>query len=137
GDEERAAGIADAIPGAVSVAGRTRLGETAAVLRRCRLLISGDTGPLHMSVALGVPAVGLFGPTNPRKYGPWSERGLGRSRATVLRHAEPCAECDRPCVHTISVEECLSAAESWLGHLDGHAIPAPHGVTSWPEGRVP
>jgi ADP-heptose:LPS heptosyltransferase len=114
GDEYRAQAIAQSIPGAVSVAGRTRLGETAALLRRCRLLISGDTGPLHMAVALGLPTVGLFGPTNPRKYGPWSENGVGRRRTTVLRHAEPCQQCDRPCVHTIGAEECLAAAESWL-----------------------
>jgi ADP-heptose:LPS heptosyltransferase len=113
-DRERAAAIARAVPGAVSVAGHTRLGETAALLLRCRLLISGDTGPLHMAVALGVPVVGMFGPTNPYKYGPWSEQGAARRRASVLRHAEPCPECDRPCVHAISVEECLSAAESWL-----------------------
>jgi ADP-heptose:LPS heptosyltransferase len=114
GDEERATSIAAAVPGAVSVAGRTRLGETAALLRHCRLLISGDTGPLHMAVALGVPTVGLFGPTNPRKYGPWSELGVGRRRASVLRHPRPCPQCDRPCVHTISTEECLAAAEGWL-----------------------
>ena len=76
-DEGRAAAIARSIPGALSVAGRARLGETAALLRRCRLLISGDTGPLHMAVALGIPSVGLFGPTNPGKYGPWSSSGAG------------------------------------------------------------
>jgi ADP-heptose:LPS heptosyltransferase len=121
GDEARAASIAEATPGAVSVAGRTRLGETAALLLRCRLLISGDTGPLHMAVALGVPTVGLFGPTNPGKYGPWSENGGDRQSATVLRHQQPCQRCDGPCVHTISVEECLSAAGQWLRHGDGSA----------------
>jgi ADP-heptose:LPS heptosyltransferase len=115
GDEERAAAIAGMVPAAVSVAGRTCVGETAALLRRCRLLISGDTGPLHMAVALGVPTVGLFGPTNPRKYGPWSAQEDERQRATVLRHAGPCPECERPCVHTIRVEECLTAAEQRLG----------------------
>jgi ADP-heptose:LPS heptosyltransferase len=124
-DEGRAAAIARSIPGARSVAGRARLGETAALLRRCRLLISGDTGPLHMAVALGVPSVGLFGPTNPGKYGPWNQRGEGgggprsggagpRGGAVVLRHADPCAQCRRPCVHTITVEECLAAAEGLM-----------------------
>jgi ADP-heptose:LPS heptosyltransferase len=118
-DEARAAAIASAVPDAVSAAGRTRLGETAALLRRCRLLISGDTGPLHMAVALGVPSVGLFGPTNPGKYGPWSTSREGRHRATVLRHPQPCGQCRRPCVHTISVEECLAAADAWLSRAEG------------------
>jgi ADP-heptose:LPS heptosyltransferase len=119
GDEERAAAIAAATPRAVSVAGRLRLGETAALLRRCRLLVSGDTGPLHMAVALGIPTVGLFGPTNPRKYGPWGEEGIGNRGTTVLRHDRPCPECDRPCVHSISAEECLAAAERWLQRSGG------------------
>ncbi len=137
-DEARAAVIARSIPGAVSVAGRTRLGETAGLLRRCRLLISGDTGPLHMAVALGVPAVGLFGPTNPHKYGPWSEHGIPRRRATVLRHAEPCARCDRPCVHTITVEECLAAAENCLrADPKNRTSPRPAESESRSERRVP
>lgn len=127
GDEERAASIAQAVPGAVSVAGRTRLGETAALLRRCHLLISGDTGPLHMAVALGVPTIGLFGPTNPGKYGPWGEQGGRPARASVLRHTEPCPECDRPCVHTISVEECVAAAQSWLDYRERQPAPTADG----------
>ena len=117
-DGARAATIARAIPGAVSVAGRTRLGETAALLRRCRLLVSGDTGPLHMAVALAVPTVGLFGPTNPRKYGPWGGQQEGWPGATVLRHPVPCPQCNRPCVHTISSEECLAAAAACMANSE-------------------
>jgi ADP-heptose:LPS heptosyltransferase len=142
GDEERAEAITQAVPGAVCVAGRTRLGETAAMLRRCRLLISGDTGPLHMAVALGVPTVGLFGPTNPGKYGPW--RGHDRASrpddrpalAAVLRHPEPCGECDRPCVHTISVAECLAAAERCLGVIEGRSLPEVAPSAVWVAGPV-
>jgi hypothetical protein len=73
--------------------------------------------------------VGLFGPTNPTKYGPWSERGAGLSRATVLRHSEPCARCDRPCVHTISIEECLAAAEGRLSQSERQALTPMVGTT--------
>jgi ADP-heptose:LPS heptosyltransferase len=125
-DEARSSAIARSIPGAVSVAGRTGLGETAALLRRCRLLISGDTGPLHMAVAVGVPSVGLFGPTDPGRYGPWSTDGDVPRPATVLRHPEPCPQCQHPCVHAISVEECLAAAELWLNQGEGHA----HAISS-------
>jgi ADP-heptose:LPS heptosyltransferase len=123
-DEGRAAAIARAVPGALSVAGRTRLGETAALLRRCRLLVSGDTGPLHMAVALGIPSIGLFGPTDPERYGPWGQRGEGRRGAVVLRHPHPCPRCSRPCVHTITVEECLSAANLLLGGANVPSLPS-------------
>src|SRR5262249_25547278 len=53
---------------AINLAGRLRLGETAAALRRCDLVIINDTGPLHMASALGVPVVGLFGPTSPNQF---------------------------------------------------------------------
>jgi ADP-heptose:LPS heptosyltransferase/lauroyl/myristoyl acyltransferase len=58
-------------PGRVSnQAGRTSLAELAGGLARCRLLVSNDTGGMHLANALGVPLVGLFGPTNPVRTGP-------------------------------------------------------------------
>jgi len=49
----------------------TNLRQMAAILRRASLMISADTGPLHMAAALGVPCVGLFGPTDPARVGPY------------------------------------------------------------------
>ena len=43
-----------------------------ALLKRCRLLISGDSGPLHIAAALGTPTVALYGPSNPRRNGPYA-----------------------------------------------------------------
>jgi heptosyltransferase-1 len=43
------------------------------VLRRADLLVAGDTGPLHLAAGLGVPCVGLFGPTTVRRNGPWGD----------------------------------------------------------------
>jgi ADP-heptose:LPS heptosyltransferase/lauroyl/myristoyl acyltransferase len=58
-------------PGRVSdLAGSTSLVEFAAALARCRLLVSNDTGGMHLANALGVPLVALFGPTNPVRTGP-------------------------------------------------------------------
>lgn len=88
----------------VSIAGRASLGESAALMGRCRLLVTNDTGPMHMAVALAVPVVALFGPTNPVKFSPFT-----RQKA-VLSHPEPCGVCTRPCTHTISVDECVDAA---------------------------
>jgi len=58
-------------PGRVAnQAGRTSLVEFAAGLARCRLLVANDTGGMHLANALGVPLIGLFGPTNPVRTGP-------------------------------------------------------------------
>ena len=58
-------------PGRVTdLAGSTSLVEFAAAVARCRLLVSNDTGGMHLANALGVPLVGLFGPTNPIRTGP-------------------------------------------------------------------
>lgn len=89
-------------------AGKTTLGETAALLERCRLLVTGDTGPMHMAVALAVPVVGLFGPTDPAKFRPFS------TSSRVLRHEAPCSDCAErrrlPCLHTITPDEVVEAA---------------------------
>jgi len=53
-----------------NLAGRTSLPEFAAELRRCSLLVTNDTGGMHLANALGVPLLALFGPTNPVRTGP-------------------------------------------------------------------
>jgi lipopolysaccharide heptosyltransferase I len=53
----------------------TNLRELARLLRDARLVIGGDTGPLHLAAALGTPVVGLYGPTNPARNGPYGQLG--------------------------------------------------------------
>lgn len=98
----------------VVVAGRATLGETAALLERCALLVTGDTGPMHMAVALAVPVVALFGPTSPAKFGPFSRN------SAVLRDPDPCPQCRRPCLHTLQAPAVAAAA---LALLPGPATP--------------
>lgn len=54
----------------VNVAGKTTLPNFASALARCRVLVTNDTGGMHLANALGVPVIGLFGPTNPLRTGP-------------------------------------------------------------------
>jgi heptosyltransferase-1 len=67
GEEERARAIG------CRVAPRTSLRELAQLLRTASLVIGGDTGPLHLADALGTRVIGLYGPTNPRRNGPYSQ----------------------------------------------------------------
>jgi heptosyltransferase-1 len=54
-----------------------------ALMRRARVVIAGDTGPLHLAAALERPVVALFGPTDPARTGPY---GLSEDKVRVLRH---------------------------------------------------
>lgn len=55
------------------VAPRTSLRELASILQHAQLVIGGDTGPLHLAAALGTKVVGLYGPTNPKRNGPYGQ----------------------------------------------------------------
>ena len=95
------------------LAGQTGLGELMAALQACRVLITNDTGPMHVAAALGVPVVVPFGSTAPDLTGP----GLpGDPRHQLLRSDAPCAPCfrrecpiDFRCLRDISVERVVAA----------------------------
>lgn len=67
--------------------GKTRLSELIAELQGCRLLVTNDTGTMHLAAALGVPTVSLFGSTEPSLTGPLGDQHR------VLRHHVPCSPC--------------------------------------------
>jgi lipopolysaccharide heptosyltransferase II len=72
GEKEISEGVASHIKGkALDLTGETTLPELAALLSRCRLVITNDSGPMHMANALGIPVVSIFGPTDPARCGPW------------------------------------------------------------------
>ena len=70
--------------------GKTTLGQLAAVLERVALMVGSDSGPLHLAVALGTRVVGLYGPTNWTRYGPFGSPDAVRS------HPIFCSPCYRP-----------------------------------------
>ncbi len=75
------------VPEARSLVGLLTLGETVAVLERSAVFLGNDSAPLHMAGALGIPTVGIYGPTNPANFGP---RG---QNVSVVRSALPCSPC--------------------------------------------
>ena len=88
----------------------------AALYERVRLLVSTDTGPMHLGAAVGTPVVALFGPTAPWRTGPYGEGH------TVIRTAPPCSPCFKRqcdihrcrCMTDIRVEHVLAATRDIL-----------------------
>lgn len=95
GPEERLRGelISDLVgEGIFNLVGKTDLKSLAAVLARCRVVVSHDTGPLHLAVAVGTPTVSLFGAADPLRTGPYGQLD------TVVRTGLPCSPCrERRC----------------------------------------
>jgi lipopolysaccharide heptosyltransferase I len=83
-DRELAAPLVAAASGVHDLVGRTSLRQLAALLARSRLLITGDTGPMHLAVAVGAPTLALFGPADPRRTGPYGWTESPGSRHTVV-----------------------------------------------------
>lgn len=101
--------IARAIPGATSFQGS--ITELAHLLARCSLVISNDTGPFHLALAVNTPAIGLYAPTDPTLCGPYlaPHAKLIAKRPTC----RPCVrkQCPDPfCLRQISVDEVLREA---------------------------
>lgn len=85
----------------VNFAGRTTLPELIELLRRCELLVTNDTGPMHLAAALRKPVVSLFGPTRADQTGPYGQTHL------ALRHPLPCAPCMKSRCHWAEPIACL------------------------------
>lgn len=107
--------IAGASRGAATLAPSTTVGDLAVLFRDAALVVSGDTGPLHIAAAMGAPLVGLYGPTWPERNGPWDPRDEVLSRATlcVCHHKRRCLR-GAPCINEITLDEVLAAAERRL-----------------------
>ena len=87
----------------LNLAGQTSLPEMVEWLRRCDLMVTNDTGPMHVAAALGKPVVGVFGPTEPRRTGPYHQ--LER----VTQHILPCVPCLKSRCAWRQPMECLTA----------------------------
>ena len=98
-----------------NLAGRLSWDETAALLERAALFVGNDTGAMHLAVACGAPTVALFGPTDPRRYGPYGPRAVALWRRVGCN---PCFElgrarpdcCPYNAIAAIQLDEVLAAA---------------------------
>jgi heptosyltransferase-2 len=117
GDAPIANQIASQLPSAnshlLNLAGQTSLRELMSLLKLCRVLLTNDSGPMHVAAALGTPVVVPFGSTSPELTGP----GLpGDPRHRLLKSDAPCSPCflrecpiDFRCLNSITVERVVEA----------------------------
>lgn len=73
GDEGDAEFIKENLHSYCTLAPKSTLEQMAALIAKCNLIIANDSGPMHISAALGVPTLGIFGPTNPKAHRPYSK----------------------------------------------------------------
>ncbi len=151
GPEEAAlrASVVDAMQrqeGVLDLGGKTSLGELAAVLQRCDLFVGNDSGVAHLASSVGTPVIALFGPTDPRAWGPfggeeWQVTGEFADGVAVLRSGPhralkseiACSPCiyrghslgspngcpDRTCLRRIDVAQPLALIRERLQEMNG------------------
>lgn len=122
GREDRTNGDFIAVAGGINLAGMTTLAETAAVIVRSSLVISGDSGLLHIAAGLDIPTVSLFGPSSDKKWAPQGKKHV------VINHYLSCSPCSRfgtippcpvgvCCIRDITPDEVIDAARRLLPQL--------------------
>jgi ADP-heptose:LPS heptosyltransferase len=120
GEQAVAQAVVAASNGAARQAPPTDIPDLVALSRNAALVVSGDTGPLHIAAAVGTPVVALFGPTNPRRNGPWAPADVTVSRfdGCACHYERKCHE-SRWCLESISVAEVTAAIQQRLGRGAG------------------
>jgi len=99
----------------LNLVGQTTLGQLGVLLQQANLVVTNDSGPMHVAAAVATPVVAIFGPTDPRKVGPF---GSGH---VVLKRTVDCSRCrrnrcvqDLSCLKAITTEDVEGAVEQLL-----------------------
>jgi lipopolysaccharide heptosyltransferase I len=110
GEEALAAGVVAASDGSAIVAPPTEIHDLVALSQHAALVVSGDTGPLHIATATGTPVVGLFGPTDPARNGPFvtEDEVVSRFDRCTCHYERRCHESDW-CLADVTVPEVCAA----------------------------
>jgi lipopolysaccharide heptosyltransferase I len=113
-------------PGSTDFTGQTSLADAVALIRRAALVVSNDSGLMHIAAALGKPTVSIFGPTNPAQVGPYGQP------ASVVRLDLPCSPCNyrrliqcpnnHACMRDLTVEMVMARIREVLTATPASAI---------------
>ena len=120
GEEARAALVVAASSGAAEISPPTGIADLFGLARAARVVVSGDTGPLHIAGAVGSPLVALFGPTIAERNGPWDPADVvvARTDQCVCLYRRHCRRGD-PCIDGIGVDEVAAAVTARLSAARG------------------
>ena len=112
GEQEMAHEVVAQSGGAADISPPTTITDLVGLARGARLMISGDTGPLHIAGAVNTPIVALYGPTRPDRNGPWglSDVSISRVQQCSCVYERKCRKTER-CIDDISVAEVISAVQ--------------------------
>lgn len=97
--------------------GAFTIGGLAAAMRRCSLIITNDSGPMHVAISQKVPIVAMYGPSSTKLYGPYTDEAI------IVTAQPPCLGCadgmkhkcdDMQCMTRLTVEQVVQAAEAML-----------------------
>lgn len=116
--EEELARAAEAASAGAATSLSCSIGELIALLRRAKLFIGGDTGPLHLAAALSIPVVAIFGPTDPARNGPYGTKSAvlrNPASRTSLSHTS----APDPGLMQITSGEVVDAARQLLKDANG------------------
>ena len=112
GEESLAGTVIAASAGAAALAPPTSIPDIMAVAKGADVMISGDTGPLHLGAAVGTPLVALFGPTRAERNGPWASKDISVSVFDRCEcHYERKCRRGTACIDTITLDEVVAAVD--------------------------
>ncbi len=128
GEEEKVKEIIESAGGAPLIAPGTNLKQLAALLSCCKLVIANDSGPMHLAVAMGTPVIGLHGPSNIERTGPYGDMNIAiRKDLTALKcfsHGRKDTRCKKfrscektDCMELITVKDVMGAVKKMMGRI--------------------
>ena len=131
GEKELAGAVVEASDGAAALAPATSVADLVALMRAAAIVVGGDTGPFHIAAAVGTPVVGLYGPSDPARNGPWGPNDLVVSRfdrcgcrkvrggfqGVVVRR---CVQ-STPCLADVTTNAVADAVARRLASVQAHA----------------
>jgi len=118
GEETLASGVATVSGGAAVLAPPTSVTDLVALTDAAALVVSGDTGPLHIATAVGTPVVALFGPTDPARNGPYApaDASVSRYDACGCHYDRRCHQ-SAWCLADVSIAEVCAAVKRRAGSI--------------------
>lgn len=115
GEQPLAEEVVAASKGTAALSPQTTLADLVSLTKAAAVMVSGDTGPLHIAGAVGTPVVGIYGPTSPERNGPWWEEDLTVSRFRVCEcHYQRKCRTARWCLLDISPREVMALVDKRL-----------------------